>query len=63
MDVALLEKEINALRSKLYELGRETIEFSQGEILKASQKLDKKIVLYQKIMIIGLQDLYIENKR
>lgn len=61
MDVALLEKEIKDLRSKLYELGRETNKFSQGEILKVSQELDKKIVLYQKT-INDLQDFIIKNK-
>ena len=49
MDVVVLEQEIKDLRSKLYKLGRETNKYSQGEILKVSQKLDEKILLYQKI--------------
>lgn len=48
MDVVVLEQEIKDLRSELYKLGRETTKYSQGEILKVSQKLDEKIVLYQK---------------
>jgi len=49
MDVVVLEQEIKDLRSKLYKLGRETNKYSHGEILKVSQKLDEKILLYQKI--------------
>ncbi len=49
MDVVVLEREIKDLRSKLYKLGRETNKYSQGEILKVSQKLDEKILLYQEI--------------
>jgi len=48
MDVVGLEKEIKDLRSLLYKLGRETTKYSQGEILKVSQKLDEKILQYQK---------------
>jgi hypothetical protein len=48
MDVVVLEQEIKDLRIKLYILGRETTKYSQGEILKVSQKLDEKILLYQK---------------
>jgi hypothetical protein len=49
MDVVVLEQEIKELRSKLYKLGRETNTYSHGEILKVSQKLDEKILLYQKV--------------
>lgn len=48
MDVVVLEQEIKDLRSKIYKLGRETTNYSQGEILIISQKLDEKILLYQK---------------
>ncbi|MDF2857335.1 MAG: Spo0E family sporulation regulatory protein-aspartic acid phosphatase [Neobacillus sp.] len=48
MDVLVLEQEIKDLRSELYKIGRETNKYSEGEIFKVSQKLDEKILLYQK---------------
>jgi len=51
LDVLVLEQEIKDLRSELYKLGRETNKYSLGEILKVSQKLDEKILLYQKAKI------------
>lgn len=51
MDIFQLKKEIQSLRSYLYKLGNQTKNYSQGEILKISQELDKKIVIYQKQMV------------
>jgi hypothetical protein len=62
MNISRLEKDIKSLRSKLYDLGKETNNFSQGEILKVSHELDKKIVVYQQLMIIELDDSYINYK-
>ncbi|MCU7745894.1 aspartyl-phosphate phosphatase Spo0E family protein [Priestia megaterium] len=44
-----LEKEIRALQSDIYQLAKKTSSYSQGEILKLSQKVDQKIVSYQKL--------------
>ncbi|AQU72529.1 MULTISPECIES: aspartyl-phosphate phosphatase Spo0E family protein [Priestia] len=44
-----LEKEIRALQSDIYQLAKKTSSYSHGEILKLSQKLDQKIVSYQKL--------------
>lgn len=44
-----LESEIQLLQSKLYEIGKETEQYSSGEVLKLSEELDKKIILYQKL--------------
>ncbi|MBZ5750020.1 aspartyl-phosphate phosphatase Spo0E family protein [Metabacillus rhizolycopersici] len=51
MDIFQLKKEIQSLRSYLYKLGNQTKNYSQGEILKISQELDKKILIYQKQMV------------
>lgn len=51
MDIFHLKKEIQSLRSYLYKLGNQTKNYSQGEILKISQELDKKILIYQKQMV------------
>ncbi len=44
-----LEKEIRALQSDIYQLAKKTSSYSHGEILKLSQKLDQKIISYQKL--------------
>jgi len=44
-----LESDIRFLQMKLYEIGKEKTQYSSGEILKLSEELDKKIILYQKL--------------
>jgi hypothetical protein len=52
MDLFQLKNEIQSLRKYLYTLGRETNNYSQGEILKVSQDLDQKLFIYQKEMLM-----------
>ncbi|KGX91896.1 aspartyl-phosphate phosphatase Spo0E family protein [Pontibacillus marinus] len=49
MELKSLESEIKRLQTQLYDIGKETDEYSSGEILKLSEELDKKIILYQKL--------------
>ncbi|WP_240468771.1 aspartyl-phosphate phosphatase Spo0E family protein [Gracilibacillus sp. YIM 98692] len=51
LDIRKLEFEIRSLQSQLYKLGRETNQFSSGEILKLSKLLDEKIIIYQKLKL------------
>ncbi|UOQ87517.1 Spo0E family sporulation regulatory protein-aspartic acid phosphatase [Gracilibacillus salinarum] len=46
-----LESEIRSLQRQLYALGRETNQYSSGEILKLSKRLDEKIILHQKMQL------------
>ncbi|GAB2564792.1 Spo0E family sporulation regulatory protein-aspartic acid phosphatase [Gracilibacillus alcaliphilus] len=46
-----LEAEIHVLKNRLYQLGQETTQYSNGEILKVSELLDDKIIQYQKLRL------------
>ncbi|QHE51623.1 Spo0E family sporulation regulatory protein-aspartic acid phosphatase [Pontibacillus sp. HMF3514] len=49
MELKSLESEIKQLQMRLYDIGKEKQQYSSGEILKLSEELDKKIILYQKL--------------
>ncbi len=51
LDIRKLEAEIRSLQSQLYNLGRETNHYSIGEILRLSELLDEKIILYQRLKL------------
>ncbi|MGP4041251.1 hypothetical protein ACTWP4_15325 [Gracilibacillus sp. D59] len=51
MNIKKLEAEIRSLQSQLYNLGKETNQYSIGEILELSELLDEKIVLYQRLKL------------
>ncbi|SFL86387.1 Spo0E like sporulation regulatory protein [Gracilibacillus orientalis] len=51
MYIRKLEAEIRLLQSQLYELGKDTNQYSIGEILRLSELLDEKIILYQKLKL------------
>ncbi|SDJ69047.1 Spo0E family sporulation regulatory protein-aspartic acid phosphatase [Sediminibacillus albus] len=50
MQIKELEREIRLLQLKLYKLGEQTDYYSSGEILRLSEKLDEKIIIYQKLL-------------
>lgn len=56
MDLFQLKKEIQSLRAYLYTIGKETDNYSQGEILKISQDLDQKLLIYQKQILSQLNN-------
>ncbi|MDX8046202.1 aspartyl-phosphate phosphatase Spo0E family protein [Gracilibacillus sp. S3-1-1] len=49
MDIRKLENEIQLLQNELYRLANETNQYTLGDILKISELLDEKIVIYQKL--------------
>lgn len=51
MELKELESEIRLLQRKLYCLAKESSDYSGGAILKLSETLDEKIILYQKLKI------------
>lgn len=52
MNQLQLIKEIQSLREYLYIIGKDTSNYSNGEILKVSQELDQKLIIYQKLMVM-----------
>ncbi|MGM7721545.1 Spo0E family sporulation regulatory protein-aspartic acid phosphatase [Metabacillus sp. Hm71] len=50
MNLIQLQKEIQCLQEQLYQIGKNTDCYSEGEVLKVSQQLDQKIIIYQKQM-------------
>ncbi|MCM3771441.1 MULTISPECIES: Spo0E family sporulation regulatory protein-aspartic acid phosphatase [Priestia] len=50
MKLSQLEEEIIALQKMIYNLAKENHEYCDGDILKISQELDKKIFTYQKMI-------------
>ncbi|WP_427127536.1 Spo0E family sporulation regulatory protein-aspartic acid phosphatase (plasmid) [Priestia megaterium] len=50
MNLSQLEKEIKTLQKLIYSLAKDNHEYCDGDILKLSQELDKKIFIYQKMI-------------
>ncbi|MBU3568856.1 Spo0E family sporulation regulatory protein-aspartic acid phosphatase [Priestia aryabhattai] len=50
MKLSQLEEEIIALQKIIYSLAKDNLEYCDGDILKISQELDKKIFIYQKMI-------------
>ncbi|WP_084821832.1 aspartyl-phosphate phosphatase Spo0E family protein [Bacillus sp. SA1-12] len=50
MNLFQLQKEIRCLQEHLYRIGKDRDSYSEGEVLKVSQQLDQKILIYQKQM-------------
>ncbi|ANC78509.1 hypothetical protein ABE65_017560 [Fictibacillus phosphorivorans] len=51
VDLSILLQEIKVCRQEMYDLKPSSNDFSDTDLVKQSQKLDKLIYLYQKIIM------------